>query len=226
VSLTWTPAIDDVQARARQSLGASDQAIYRAVKAVVSARGGSGVLADVGCGRGALWPHLRPLFTRCIGVDAVRYDGLPAEVEFRAVDLEREPLPIETGAVNVAVAVETIEHLENPRALVRELGRITRPGGLVVITTPNQRSLLSLLTLVVTGEFSAFRENSYPAHRTALLEVDLRRIAGECGIGEVRAGHTMRGRVPLTGWHYPPSFSRAFPRAFSDNVIISGVVAA
>lgn len=226
MSLTWTPGPDDLEARARQSLGSSDEAIYRAVKAVVAARGGSGVLADIGCGRGALWAHLRPRFTRCIGVDAVHYEGLGEDVDFRPVDIERAPLPIETGAVNAAVAVETIEHLENPRAFVRELARITRAGGLVVITTPNQRSLLSLLTLTMTGEFSAFRESSYPAHRTALLEVDLRRIAGECGIGDLRVEYTRRGRIPLSRWHYPAGLSRACPRALSDNVILSGVVAA
>jgi 2-polyprenyl-3-methyl-5-hydroxy-6-metoxy-1,4-benzoquinol methylase len=226
VSLTWIPARDDVQARARQSLGMSDTAIYRAVREVVSARAGSGVLADIGCGRGALWTHLKSHCTRCIGVDALRYDGLPDDIEFQSVDLERGPLPIGAASVDIAIAVETIEHLENPRAFVRELTRITRPGGLVVITTPNQRSLLSLLTLFATGEFSAFRENSYPAHRTALLEIDLRRIAGECGMKDVRVDHSLRGRLPLSAFHYPAAVSRAFPRACSDNIIISGVVAA
>ena len=218
--------MDDVQARARQSLGTSDDAIYRAVRAVVSARGGSGVLADVGCGRGALWTHLRPHFTRCIAFDALRYDGLPSDVEFHAVDMDRVPLPVDPASVDVVAAVETIEHLENPRAFVRELTRITRPGGLVVITTPNQRSLLSLLTLIATGEFSAFRENSYPAHRTALLEIDLRRILGECGVTDVWVDHSLRGRIALSRFHYPAVVSRAFPRAFSDTIIISGIVGA
>lgn len=224
MSLTWTPAVDDVQSRARQSQGVSSGAIYRAVERIVSDRGASGVLADVGCGRGALWSLLRPHFSRCVGVDAVRYDGLPNDVEFRTVDLDRATLPIETGSVDVAIAIETIEHLENPRAFVRELVRITRPGGLVVITTPNQQSALSLLTLVVTGEFSAFRQSSYPAHRTALLEVDLRRIASECGIRELRVSYTLQGRIPLTGLHYPGRLSQAFPRALSDNIVVSGLV--
>ena len=224
MSLTWTPGADEVETRARQSLGSSDEAIYRAVANVVLARGGSGVLADIGCGRGALWTHLRTSFTTCIGVDVVRYDALDPHVDFRRADLDRPPLPIETDGVNAAIAVETIEHLENPRGFVRELVRITRPGGLVVITTPNQRSLLSLLTLVATGEFSAFRENSYPAHRTALLEVDLRRITHECGIRDLHVRHTMRGRMPFSGVHYPTALARAFPRALSDNIIVSGVV--
>jgi 2-polyprenyl-3-methyl-5-hydroxy-6-metoxy-1,4-benzoquinol methylase len=222
--LTWTPSRGDLQLRARQSLGASDEFIYRAVATVVENRGASGVLADVGCGRGGLWPHVQAHFRRCIGLDAIAYAGLPSAIEFREVDLDRGTLPLDSRSVDAAIALETIEHLENPRAFVRELTRITRPGGLVVISTPNQRSVLSLLTLLTTGEFSAFRGNSYPAHRTALLEVDLRRIAGECDVRDIRIAHTLRGRIPLTGLHYPAALSRALPRALSDTVIVSGIV--
>lgn len=206
--------------RARQSLGSSDEAIYRAVAGVLERQRASGVLCDVGCGQGHLWPVVARRFSRCIGVDAIRYDGLPAEVEFRAADIDRAALPVDDGFADITVAVETIEHLENPRAFVRELARITRPGGLVVVTTPNQLSVLSLLSLVTKRQFSAFQENSYPAHRTALLEIDLRRIAAECGLIVKEVTHTCRGRIPLTRLHYPALASRVFPRALSDNVVL------
>ena len=210
----------DLAARARQSLGSSDEAIHAAVVNAVAARGGSGVLADIGCGTGTLWAKLRGRFARCIGVDALRFDGLPHDVDFRSADLDAAALPLADGEADVAVAVETIEHLENPRAFCRELVRITRPGGTVVITTPNQLSALSLLTLVTKHRFSAFQDNAYPAHRTALLEIDLRRIAAECGLADVEVRYSHRGRVPLTGGHYPAALSRALPRLFSDNVIL------
>ena len=216
----------DVLARARQSLGASDDAIYRTVARVLSTRGGAGVLADIGCGRGGLLAHLKGGHRHYIGVDAVRYDELPAGVDFRACDLDAAALPLDDAAVDTAVAIETIEHLENPRAFCRELVRITRPGGLVVITTPNQLSVLSMLTLVTRGQFSAFQENSYPAHRTALLEIDLRRIAGECGLIDARVDYTAQGRVPMTGRHYPQALARLLPCALSDNLVFSAVLPA
>jgi len=208
--------------RARQSLGSSEQPIYRAVAAVLRRRGGSGVVADVGCGAGQLWRELQPLFSRCIGVDAVRYAGLPADIEFQQADLDRVPLPLPDALVDVAAAVETIEHLENPRAFCRELHRIVRPGGWIVITTPNQLSALSILTLVVKQRFSAFQDTSYPAHRTALLEIDLRRIASECGLAEVEVSYRCSGRIPMTAAHYPTVLSRRFPRALSDNLLLVG----
>src|SRR5690606_15358656 len=120
--------------------------------------------------------------------------------------------------------IETIEHLENPRAFMRELRRVARPGGLVIVSTPNQLSLLSLATLALKGRFSAFQDNSYPAHLTALLEVDLRRIAAECGLENVGVRYTHHGRLPLSAVHYPRALARRFPRALSDNIVMAGRV--
>jgi 2-polyprenyl-3-methyl-5-hydroxy-6-metoxy-1,4-benzoquinol methylase len=212
----------DLDARARQSLGTSDDAIYRTVANLLDSRGAAGLLADIGCGTGNLWRALAPRFTRGIGIDAVRYEGLPAEVEFRRADLDRDPLPLGDGEADVVAAVETIEHLENPRAFCRELARVARPGGWVVVTTPNQLSLLSIATLAVKQRFSAFQDTAYPAHRTALLEIDLRRIAAECGLREIEVRYTARGRAPLSGAHYPGALARRFPRALSDNVVLIG----
>jgi 2-polyprenyl-3-methyl-5-hydroxy-6-metoxy-1,4-benzoquinol methylase len=212
----------DVEHRARQSLGRSHQRIYQTVADVFAARGAGGRLADVGCGTGELWQILRGRFTSCAGLDAVRYDALPADVEFHAADLDAAPLPLPEASVDAATAVEVIEHLENPRALVREMARIVRPGGWVVITTPNQLSALSLLTLLVKGQFSAFQDGSYPAHRTALLEIDLRRIMTECGLRDLAVTFTRLGRLPLSAWHYPDAIAGVAPRRLSDNIVIAG----
>jgi 2-polyprenyl-3-methyl-5-hydroxy-6-metoxy-1,4-benzoquinol methylase len=212
----------DLVSRARQSLGTSSDAIYQAVDALLRERGASGVLADVGCGTGNLWRALGSRFSRCIGLDAVRFDGLPTGVDFRPVDLDGARLPLEDGEADVVAAVETVEHLENPRAFCRELTRAARAGGWVVMTTPNQLSLLSLTTLVVKHRFSAFQDAAYPAHRTALLEIDLRRIARECELQDVEVRFTCRGRVPLSAAHFPGTIARRFPRALSDNVVLIG----
>ena len=211
-----------VEARARASLGASGEAIYRMVAEAIAARHpGGGTLLDVGCGSGRLWPFVRGRFGRYVGVDAVRYDGFPADGELHAADLDAQVLPF-ADAAEVVAAVETIEHLENPRAFVRALVRAARPGGWVIVTTPNQLSLLSRGTLLAKGEHNAFRDGSYPAHITALLEVDLRRIAAEAGLQEVAVEFSGRGRVPGGGRHYPRWLSRLWPRGLSDNLLLAG----
>lgn len=211
-----------VATRARLSLGRGANAIVETALQLLADRGASGTLADIGCGTGDLWRAAGSRFARCIGVDAVRYDELPEEVDFFPADLDAGRLPIPDGTVDVAAALEVIEHLENPRAFVRELVRITRPGGWIAVTTPNQLSALSLLTLLVKGRFSAFQDSEYPAHRTALLEIDLRRIAAECQLRDVVVDYTRRGRLPLTGRHYPDALARLAPRRLSDNLIVVG----
>lgn len=205
--------------RAAQSQGSSEVAILECVAELL--RGVEGPVVDLGCGRGALFERLGRS-ARYLGCDAVRYEGFPtdARAELRLANLDRLPLPIDDAFAGAVVAIETIEHLENPRALFREMMRIARPGGMLVVTTPNQLSLLSKLTLVVKNEFNAFQEapGLYPAHITALLESDLRRIASECGATAVEVRYTNHGRIPGTPLRWPRFLGG---RRFSDNVILS-----
>lgn len=213
----------EVEARARQSHGTSDAAIYTMVVNALDERGiAGGTLIDVGCGAGQLRPFVRERFTRYVGVDVVRYENFPAAAEFTQVDLDTGRVSLPDASADVVVAVETIEHLENPRAFMRELVRLTKPGGWVLVTTPNQLSLLSLFTLVVKRRFSAFQDVHYPAHLTALLEADLIRMARECGLSDFAIAYSGAGRIVLTPWHYPKFTSRILPRALSDNLLLIG----
>lgn len=210
-----------VESRASLSLGRADDAVHDMVAGILKSRAAGALLVDVGCGRGDLWRLAKGRFARCVGLDAVRYAGLPEDIEFRRTDLNAR-LPLADACADAVAAVEVVEHLENPRAFCRELARITRPGGWIVITTPNQTSALAILTLLIKQRFPAFQERDYPAHLTPLLPIDLRRIADECGLHDIGADYTCRGRVPLTALHYPRSVASAWPRLLSDNVAVFG----
>ncbi len=173
----------------------------------------------MGCGTGGLWKYIRERFHLYVGADVIRYEGFPEGAKFRPVNLDTGRIDLPDGTADVVACVETIEHVENLRALVRELARLVRPGGLVVVTTPNQISLLSKLGLLVTNEFPAFRERPglYPAHLTALLPVDLLRMARECGLAEAAIRYSDSGRIPGTSLHWPRPLAG---RAFSDNVLL------
>jgi 2-polyprenyl-3-methyl-5-hydroxy-6-metoxy-1,4-benzoquinol methylase len=185
-------------------------------------KGGCEVVVDVGCGAGNLKRYLNGQFSRYIGIDAIRYENFPDDGEFGRADLDAGRVPLPDNIADAVISVETIEHLENPRAFVRELVRLVKPGGCVVITTPNQLSLLSLVTLIAKHRFSAFQDPQYPAHITALLEIDLRRIAGECHLIDLTIQFSRHGRLVLTPWHYPKFLSYLFPRTLSDNVLLMG----
>lgn len=210
-----------VESRARLSLGSSSDAIYRMVDDFLAASQISGgTLVDVGCGGGAIWRVVSTRFTRYCGLDAVRYGTFPVDGEFRRVDLDSAEWPVPPASGDVVIAVETIEHLENPWAFMRQLSSVVKPDGWVLVTTPNQMSVLSLLTLATRRRFSAFQDAHYPAHKTALLASDLERAAREAGLEVIRIVYTSHGRVPGTPWHYPKALSSVLPRALSDNLML------
>jgi SAM-dependent methyltransferase len=214
---------DGVARRAALSAGASEEPIHRAVRGVLDALDIRGtVFVDVGAGAGALVPYLAGRCREVWAVDVVRYDALPPAVRFVRGDLDHPPVDLPDGCADAVLAVEVVEHLENPRQFLRELVRLARPGGWVLVTTPNQVSLLSILSLALRQRFAQFGDRSYPAHLTALLPIDLVRIATEVGLERPALSWTRTGRVPGTALHWPAFLGTVSPRLFSDNVVLVG----
>lgn len=219
--MTTEPARLTAEERAKLSLGSSTEAVYRMVeRAFAELDGAGGDLLDVGCGAGHLWPHARNRFQTYTGVDIIAYDGFPAEGRFHAIDMDTGTIPLPDQSFDVVASLETIEHVDGPRRFVRELARLVKPGGWLVVTTPNQLSAHSLLSLLLRGYFGAFAEapGLYPAHITALLESDLLRIASELELVEARIRFSNHGRITLTPWHWPWPL---VGRRFSDNVLLA-----
>ncbi|HKO47018.1 MAG TPA: methyltransferase domain-containing protein [Polyangiaceae bacterium] len=216
----------DVEERARLSAGGSGAAVHEAVLAALTERGvRAATLLDVGCGTGSLRARVQNICERYIGADAIRHQGFPAGAEFVLANLDTGRVALPEGTCEVVACIETIEHVENPRALMRELVRLAAPGGWLVVTTPNQLSVLSKLTLVSKNEFVHFQERPglYPAHISALLEVDLVRMCRENELEDVAVRYSGRGRMPLTPRDWPSPLrasSGAKGRAFSDNILV------
>jgi SAM-dependent methyltransferase len=113
---------------------------------------------DAGCGDGrflAALPSLGPVPPRVVGVDiaesildtarrATERAGVVPELT--RANLER--LPLADAEFDLVVSVQVIEHLLDPAAGVRELHRVLRPGGTLLLSTDNR---LSLLTRTLNG---------------------------------------------------------------------------
>lgn len=97
---------------------------------------------DVGTGTGFVAAGLAPRVTGVIGVDhapamleAARrnLDALGIDnVELRQADLAH--LPLDDDTTDAAVANMVLHHAEDPKAMVAEMARVTRPGGWVAVT--------------------------------------------------------------------------------------------
>ena len=110
-----------------------------AVLAAAGTRAGD-VVADLGAGTGFLTQGLVARGAGVIAVDqslamlhALRVKFPAAdEVECRAGDAGA--LPIEDGTVDQAVANMYLHHVDDPAEAIREMARILKPGGRLVIT--------------------------------------------------------------------------------------------
>jgi 2-polyprenyl-3-methyl-5-hydroxy-6-metoxy-1,4-benzoquinol methylase len=151
-----------------------------------------------------------------------RATDLPIAIKWIQGDLN-EPLSLPPCSFDLVVGAEVIEHLENPRAVCRELHRLLRPEGHVLLSTPNNESWRSLAALVVRGHFVAFGDTSYPAHITALTRLDLERVLKEAGFQQISFAFTDSGGLPglpSRTWQGLLG-ARARGLRFSDNVIVT-----
>jgi SAM-dependent methyltransferase len=108
---------------------------------------GSRVL-DAGCGR-SLFTEIRPDWPFRIVAADVDFDLLAArKAEFPALRWvvgDAHPLPFRDATFDGLFAGELVEHLPDPEAGVEEFRRVLRPGGTLVLTTPNRLRLANVV---------------------------------------------------------------------------------
>ncbi|MDH4346742.1 MAG: class I SAM-dependent methyltransferase [Thermoleophilia bacterium] len=85
-------------------------------------------LLDVGCGEKPYRDLFAPYAAEHVGVDPV---ANPL-AELRG---PIEALPVEDASFDVVLCAQVLEHVDDPAQGVRELARVTRPGGRVLLST-------------------------------------------------------------------------------------------
>ena len=152
--------------------------ITKARRLFASLKKGQRVL-DMGCGNGAVLKDftkdydihgvdISPLF-----VKQANKVGLKAKVH----DLEKKPLPYQDKYFDVVFTSETMEHVVDTDWFLSEINRVLKKRGVLILTMPNIRTLVSLLMMLLLDrppQFSArygsphYRDFTYKTLRTAL----------------------------------------------------------
>lgn len=120
--LTTTSCVRLGQMKAHKSIKLKRQAEYA----------GDGKILDVGYSAN---PNI--FLHEPVGLDIVLAETIPENYS-RVVrcNLNKEVMPFPAHSFDAVIAADVIEHLENPSSFLREVNRVLRDGGKLVICTP------------------------------------------------------------------------------------------
>ena len=112
---------------------------------------------DIGAGHGELISLMRAKFnihsTACDYTDKLME---LADVSVKIADLSVENLPFPDHSFDLVTCTEVVEHLEHYRSTLREINRVLKPGGTLVLTTPNILNLKSRIRFLIFGFYNLF----------------------------------------------------------------------
>jgi SAM-dependent methyltransferase len=107
-------------------------------------------LLDAGCGDGLYLEAIGSSAKRLVGTDisgrileTARRTAARSGVEPELVRANLERLPFAEGEFDVVLCTQVVEHLLDPAQGLRELARVLRRGGVLVVTTDNSRNVVS-----------------------------------------------------------------------------------
>jgi SAM-dependent methyltransferase len=163
---------------------------HEAVYAAVRDRCAGAVVLEAGCGEGYGADLLADVAAHVLALD---YDALTAAHVARRyprVGIGRAnlvALPVRDGACDAVVSLQVIEHLWEQERFLRECHRVLRPGGTLLLSTPNRLT------------FSPGRDTPLnPFHTRELAPDELAGLVRDAGFGEVEVlglhhGSRLRG---------------------------------
>lgn len=154
---------------------------------------------DLGCGNGALLLSLKNLGCEVVGVEPdpqARHIAQERGVEVLNGTAEVLPDALEEGRFDVVFMIHVLEHTPSPIRAIENAVNLLRPGGHLVVETPNNRALGCRLSGATWPWLDV------PRHLNFFTEMSLR---AACGRGAVVRDVEYRG------------YCRQFSRTWLDN---------
>lgn len=142
------------------------------------------VVLDVGCGGGGATLFCARQGASVIFTDseAVKVEALAEKVratparEARGIVSDSLPLPLADGTASRIVALEMLEHVEQPGAILAELNRVARPGALFFLSVPASQSEALQRGVAPESHFQA------PNHINVFSEDEFGALVRESGL--------------------------------------------
>lgn len=174
-----------------------------ALRALLPARGER--LIEVGAGFGRLAGEYQN-YGEVVLLDssevhvAAAVEALRGDERFRVLRGDALALPFADGHFDVAVCVRVLHHFQDPEPVIRELARVVRPGGTIVLEYANKRNLKSIARRLLRRQaWSPFEPGAveYKPFHFDHAPVSIRRALRKsgCSIERMRAASLLRVRL-------------------------------
>lgn len=138
-------------------------------------------ILDLGCGTGALLARLQMAgYVNLTGIDIAP----PREcggIRFMEADLDDLHADIPAGSVDLILAVEVLEHVENMGALLNRLAMMLAPKGRLLVTTPNVHSVEARVRYFLKNDLKQFDKIGDPTHVYPVFVFTFQRVLGRHG---------------------------------------------
>lgn len=103
----------------------------------------------------------------------------PNYVETKVVDLNTSGIPYADGFFDTVIAGDVIEHVANPMMMLCESNRVLKPGGMLIVSTPNPYYYWEFMqNLLVKYKWMKARQEG---HFTTFTRINMRNILERTG---------------------------------------------
>ncbi len=181
---------------------------------------------DLGCGAAPGLRYLHAAGAVAVGAD-VSAAGLAAArrllpgARLVRCDLDdaRVALPFAADRFDLILLSEVVEHVAALPALLAECRRVLRPGGALVLTTPNLWDVRRLVGALGGPTWSGWRD---PTHVNLQSPRTLRRHLRQAGFREVRVRAGWKPLARLGGRRLPVRLDLPYPPLVGNGLMASG----
>ena len=135
-ALTFGKTVESCQYRSARSFSQRQQVVLKWFPGLKGKQ-----ILDVGCGPGLFSAPLAK-DNQLVGIDLSLEMLKLARPELVPVRGEGASLPFRNHSFDVVLAIEVLQHFGEPASLLREILRVAKPGGQVVVSSLNKASLL------------------------------------------------------------------------------------
>lgn len=106
----------------------------------------AGKLLDIGTGTGKMLSELKQAGWQVFGVDIekkAQQESAKRGIYIKTADVSKKPLPFPNSTFDLVTALDLLEHIPNDQFCLREMKRVLKPQGIILISVPAYQQLFS-----------------------------------------------------------------------------------